>query len=92
MSESKHTPGPWGIDRHRGDNTGPFLIKQLVEKKRGIAWEIDSEADAHLIAAAPDLLEAAQKVIDEAARMAMTTRRRTIFDNLAAAVAKAEVR
>lgn len=88
MSESKHTPGPWYVD-------GVY-----INSAAGLICEIPTsfdddplaEPDARLIAAAPDLLEAAQKVIDEAARMAMTTRRRKIFDNLAAVIAKAEGR
>jgi hypothetical protein len=35
-----------------------------------------------------DLLEAAQRVIDEAATMSMTRRRRKIFDNLASALSR----
>jgi hypothetical protein len=63
MSESKHTPGPWryqeGTDAythivHTGVNR--FLC-QLAQDTSGVA-----EANARLIAAAPDLLEALQLV------------------------------
>lgn len=56
----QHTPGPWEcvID---GEN-GPYVAQPIKrygdQDKKPIAWDVSSKANAHLIAAAPDLLEA----------------------------------
>ena len=66
---AKHTPGPWLI---RSDATGthieirhprPYGWAQLDLAK--IAPAEECEANADLIAAAPDLLAACQAVLDE---------------------------
>ena len=58
---NKHTPGPWVVD---GDETGLFI---RMEKLKGVDEFLaiyaspnpkQREADARLIAAAPELLEA----------------------------------
>ena len=57
MNISKHTPGPWLIDRN--NKTNIFCIGPCIaEEDGGIPWLDVSEADARLIAAAPDLLDA----------------------------------
>ena len=72
----KHTPGPWTIE-YRGDN-GSRISSQLgiIHGPRGSSdWVCDvgllhegdgsgSDANAHLIAAAPELLEALRTVLD----------------------------
>jgi hypothetical protein len=73
MSEAKHTPGPWQVagTRHSGDlKIGPNTRLHMVgpdgdavsavffDMKTGIGL-----ADARLIAAAPDLLEACRLLI-----------------------------
>lgn len=57
---SKHTPGPWEIERRRSFVTaiGPCVADEYA----GSAWLDVSEADARLIAAAPELLEALQNL------------------------------
>ena len=63
---STHTPGPW----HFGDTAGPIGITVDGSDCHGfrnhvwIAKNIATEADARLISAAPDLLEAIQKLAD----------------------------
>jgi len=62
-----HTPGPWEATRLEPDG---FLIRQYGWEIRTPAWDVTTwiehgapirkEEDAHLIAAAPDLLEAAE--------------------------------
>ena len=64
MSNVKHTPGPWRID------PGPGFSRNRIEDADGIcvafAWGLGLEADANarLIAAAPDLLVALKEAAD----------------------------
>lgn len=61
MSEAKHTPGPWEIRRGYDtiiDSIGPCIPEEYA----GSAWLKLSEADARLIAAAPELLEALKQI------------------------------
>lgn len=53
MSEAKHTPGPWRVSGKQSIRAGE---QRYVAKA---TWD-NGEANAHLIAAAPDLLEALQ--------------------------------
>ena len=64
---AKHTPGPWKVARQNpSPTTGEWMI---AGAKPGYLAEVrdcgsgDVEANARLIAAAPDLLEAAESVI-----------------------------
>jgi hypothetical protein len=66
---SKHTPGPWTANKPTQSNgraevhAGPMLVAQAFN------WMLDAEgdeqcwADARLIAAAPELLEALRLVV-----------------------------
>lgn len=73
----KHTPGPWQIERK-----GPLIIKSIgpcePDEYAGAAWLEVSEADALLIAAAPDLLEALR---DSLIMLARLKRHCRIVDN-----------
>lgn len=55
-SMSKHTPGPWTVGEKRGLKRGNYIVFPLPEDD-----EID--ANARLIAAAPDLLAALKKTL-----------------------------
>lgn len=64
---SQHTPGPWEIDqaiRHGftvySEQSG-FIVGYMDEEGRYGA--VESEANARLIAAAPDLLEALETIV-----------------------------
>lgn len=66
---SAHTPGPWVIDDGHSNKTGKYGY--FVRAHKGAIWDdgsadggVCSMADARLIAAAPDLLEALQEVTD----------------------------
>lgn len=76
MSETKHTPGPWkavnrqyhsrlgicddwGVVSERGDDLLELFGNDGYDEPR----EIPAEANAHLIAAAPNMLEALQYVV-----------------------------
>jgi hypothetical protein len=65
---SKHTPGPWQIKRHF-DPGYKFISAQKHTALAQVVWCMEDEdrspeceANAHLIAAAPELLEALEKV------------------------------
>jgi hypothetical protein len=70
MSEGKHTPGPWQVSgvRHTGDlqigrNTRLHMVGPDGDAVAAVFYDMrDGKgfADARLIAAAPDLLEAAR--------------------------------
>lgn len=60
----KHTPGPW---TYRAYSTHPHHIIE-AEDREGVAYTMDHEADskanATLIAAAPDLLAALERLLN----------------------------
>jgi len=65
---SKHTPGPWEIKRHY-DPGYKFISAPKHSGLAQVVWCMEDEdrspeceANAHLIAAAPDLLFALEKV------------------------------
>ena len=93
---SKHTPGPWkvsGLARSIRDASGRAVCKVCSE---GVLAE--ATGNARLIAAAPDLLEAAQWVLRSAGyengqaepTLQALSVNRTYLDNLRDAIAKAE--
>lgn len=89
----KHTPGPWHVSGPTRDVKAPptaYLPDGMVAATRylGNAPEREAEhaANAALIAAAPDLLQAARMVMTWPSHENMTP----VFDALRAAIAKAE--
>jgi hypothetical protein len=88
---SKHTEGPWKVSYDGPSNPivtsgQPFDIVCLVQNTR----EPDaSEPNAHLIAAAPDMLEAL-KAIQQSMGGVVNTAQQVAWDKLKAAIAKAE--
>jgi hypothetical protein len=67
MSDTKHTPGPWILDFPHPGTDGESLVSpsyHFVDAGKGYYPNgfglslVASEADARLIAAAPELLEA----------------------------------
>lgn len=72
MTQFKGTPGPWRVSEKRGDlidirheNNEPgamsLNLAQVVARQ---SWLKEAEANARLIAAAPELLEALQLMLD----------------------------
>ena len=57
---SKHTPGPWHVD---GCNINAGSTAYLVANQRATAHQL--RANARLIAAAPELLEALTRLLRE---------------------------
>jgi hypothetical protein len=75
MSEAKHTPGPWWIEtgpdvdliNHVGISADDHsMLAQAVWKMDDDERSPMCEANAHLIAAAPDLLDALQSIVASA--------------------------
>lgn len=60
--EAKHTPGPWRVDENAGHWTVRCPCRGLehVREADGNVCEVGYRPNAHLIAAAPDLLDAAK--------------------------------
>ena len=78
MTDTKHTPGPWGVSHagattNKGVHTDGFFIGtedgQMVcdlyfkTQDGGLQQFVNAEANARLIAAAPDLLEALEDAL-----------------------------
>lgn len=68
---SKHTPGPWkAVDQHITRQIPCFEVAEISNMRiicDGVLWPANPgnpETDAKLIAAAPDLLEALQEMVD----------------------------
>lgn len=71
MSENKHTPGPWFVTgkltKYVEARIGGGLVQEVAACGPTAAdngYGDQQEANAHLIAAAPDLLEALDKMLD----------------------------
>lgn len=65
---SKHTPGPWSVDEpHQvfASSVGEYVAITKVEDFETIPKD-QCEANARLIAAAPELLEALLQIIQDA--------------------------
>lgn len=94
MSNEKHTPGPWEITEH----DGKFLLTKDVPVMIGDPIPVGvayTKADAHLIAAAPDMLAALKEI--ERQRLGtdqgtLRVRSDRMWEIATAAIAKAEGR
>lgn len=65
MSKTKHTPGPWRWSRRSGGHffdVGPEKPVGDADREK-VAMLVPGVANARLIAAAPDLLSAAEEVL-----------------------------
>ena len=65
MTAPKHTPGPWEIINHPAETDGPYVQGPTGTNDAHIVARIygpDAKANARLIAAAPELLEACEYV------------------------------
>ena len=70
MSEVKHTPGPWGVNQSADEGawdigTGEWQGDSYGGLQIATAWGFygRAEADARLIAAAPELLQALEAMV-----------------------------
>ncbi|HLE57237.1 MAG TPA: hypothetical protein VJB15_09150 [Rhodothermia bacterium] len=66
---AKHTPGPWnergyGLDHGVKDKDGRIVAHVVRSAKHGGITHDERDANASLIAAAPELLEALKAIVD----------------------------
>jgi 2-oxo-4-hydroxy-4-carboxy--5-ureidoimidazoline (OHCU) decarboxylase len=74
MKKAKHTPGPWSAMVIGRNNMDRGTVMVATTYRDGMAIDCfnsgstfaESAANAHLIAAAPELLEALQRLLNEA--------------------------
>ena len=90
MSQAKHTPGPWLTDRNNVHTGQIATIHHCLNNNWVEVWtdkwaetglgEAEQEANARLIAAAPELLEALQALLAE-----------SVYESMATATARAAI-
>ena len=90
---SKHTPGPWALDEGWEESGGDTCV--VNRSHDGEDWDVcrvySSKANARLIVAAPDLLEACHKFLYAMKTSGMSNGAiRAAEDACRAAIAKAE--
>lgn len=98
MSDAKHTPAPWRVEGHRSGVPHGHIISHGINSHgdgpEGYVCDTwnSSDADARLIAAAPDLLEALKWIAHHYANQDMNHRdfRVEAAQRAEAAIAKAE--
>ena len=87
---NKHTPGPWGVII--GD-AGPIVFSgnkgSMVATCTKRITSTERESNARLIAAAPELLEALQDMIDSVIVLDVTESERSLVSAAENAIAKA---
>ena len=88
MAQFKGTPGPWRVSEKRGDlidirheNNEPgamsLNLAQVVARQ---SWLKEAEANARLIAAAPELLEALQDLQARACIYVNTSKAKAVIN------------
>ncbi len=95
---NKHTPGPWRVAPPSDYPQDPRLHVDASTRGYvalcGVRDDLEAQANAHLIAAAPELLEACRFAADVLADLTTEAFRtgadKPIRDVLAAVIAKAE--
>jgi hypothetical protein len=65
---SKHTPGPWAVVAHEDDDEGYAVVggeyqMPVALPQSTVGGEAEELANARLIAAAPDLLDALRRLL-----------------------------
>lgn len=74
MTDTKHTPGPWWVTEHGVRDVGGYIahtnsVQRYEGQDERYAREVaHREADKLLIAAAPELLEALQDLLNDVGR------------------------
>ena len=95
----KHTPGPWKVDQTWALIVGPKMEEiaavhsSMPSGGNRVSWRQTAEANARLIAAAPDLLQALESLLVELGKKGGNTPAsefRGMWETARAAIAKAE--
>ncbi len=93
---AQHTPGPWRFTEGEylyvngtGDDGKRTFILQRTIKGNRLSEQERIRADARLIAAAPDLLEALKEIFRELAWDQLPPHKRSLAENARAAITKA---
>ncbi len=91
---NKPTPGPWTYELEKLSgpslpSTHIFAHGQVIANAYEYYGKNNSQANARLIAAAPDLLEAAAQLLAQLDRIGMTREEEPLMEALRAAIAKA---
>lgn len=94
MNEFKGTPGPWEALFIHGDlrviRSGSLRREgRTALSYQSVSGDIDDEADAKLIASAPELLEHLQKCVEALDEVSYQSWCEPIIDEARAAIAKA---
>lgn len=91
MSDSKHTPGPWALFND-GESREWIVMPVMREGDIARVESGNTEADARLIAAAPDLLAALKQTTDflDPDKDPPHVGNRSMLEIARAAIAKAE--
>lgn len=96
--KTKHTPGPWKVSTtYKKAQYGKFNITSWANQRQSICrlsarenYTAEcAEADARLIAAAPDLLKIAQAYHNHLRTAAHTDGQVATYEHIAAVIAKA---
>lgn len=94
MPKAQHTPGPWDGPNFNGHYWDIFPNTETfggnISVFRSGMTDAEVEANAHLIAAAPDLLAALEKLVDDLSFYNASGRPCLSFDNAIAVIAKAK--
>lgn len=87
QAKAQHTPGPWHINRDGNDveNVNDAGVCAMYADET-------SEANARLIAAAPEMLEALRIAVNNVPWSMLPADTNPILDQIVAAIAKAERR
>lgn len=88
MADSKHTPGPWSCRRDAQYYYSVYADELRVATASDLIAD-KGKANARLIAAAPDLLEVAQRILDRGYVSESIEEERGDHNRLVAAIAKA---
>lgn len=96
MKNQKHTPGPWTVEKFTRENDWDRMRARVTDGQDTIAQLFDSafedrnHANARLIAAAPELLEALEQIL-EIVNLKMPIGNKSIaYGNMVAAIRKAK--
>lgn len=95
MSAAQHTPGPWSAERSPLNDSNVFMAVSAGDRGDVVyvtLRQIEVEANAHLIAAAPELLAAARRALAVLKATGESVRSGNALGALDAAIAKAEGR